>query len=250
MITDFFIALGIFSAIILVIYTIAKRYKRCPSDKILVVYGAVGVGEDGEIRSAKCIHGGATFVTPIIQAYEYLDINLFETEIEINALSKYNFPISIKAKICYGINTDPSFINAAAERLLGLSRKEIEMLAIDIIKGQTRVVFATLDLVETLEDKEKLLISICNSIEPEINKVGLKLISFELKDIYDKYQFSNTLTKEIEKSINLKQIGNEINPEEFKNKISEIDNQLENIEKKRTELLYEKIKVLSQINKE
>ena len=45
-----------------------KRYKRCPSDRILVVYGKVGGGQ-----SAKCIHGGAAFILPVIQDYEFLE---------------------------------------------------------------------------------------------------------------------------------------------------------------------------------
>lgn len=35
-----------------------SRYKKCPSDKILVKYGKVGKSGDGEDRSASCIHGG------------------------------------------------------------------------------------------------------------------------------------------------------------------------------------------------
>jgi len=40
------------------------RYKRCPSDKILVIYGKTGGG------SAKCLAGGAALVMPIIHDYE------------------------------------------------------------------------------------------------------------------------------------------------------------------------------------
>jgi flotillin len=55
-------AVGIILIIIVVLVFVAiSRYKRCPSNKILVVYGKVGKG-----RSAKCIHGGGTFVIPVI----------------------------------------------------------------------------------------------------------------------------------------------------------------------------------------
>ena len=55
--------------------TIIRRYRRCPSDKILVVYGKTGGG------SAKCIHGGGKFVWPVIQDYAYLSL----TPISIDA---------------------------------------------------------------------------------------------------------------------------------------------------------------------
>jgi len=51
------------------IVTILKRYRRCPSDKILVVYGSRSSG-----GSARCVHGGGTFVWPIIEDYAYLSL--------------------------------------------------------------------------------------------------------------------------------------------------------------------------------
>lgn len=57
-----------------VILFILSRYRRCPSDKVMVIYGKVGTNKDGTARSAKCIHGGAAFIKPIVQAYEYMDL--------------------------------------------------------------------------------------------------------------------------------------------------------------------------------
>ena len=51
-----------------VILFILSRYRRCPSDKVMVIYGKVGTNKDGTARSAKCIHGGAAFIKPIVQA--------------------------------------------------------------------------------------------------------------------------------------------------------------------------------------
>ena len=57
---------GLVIALILVLFgtlaAFAMRYKRCPSDKILVIYGKTTGG-----LSSRCIHGGATFVWPMIQ---------------------------------------------------------------------------------------------------------------------------------------------------------------------------------------
>ena len=54
--------------LIVIVAALLKRYRRCPSDKILVVYGSTGKG------SAKCVHGGGVFVWPIIQDYAYLNL--------------------------------------------------------------------------------------------------------------------------------------------------------------------------------
>ena len=67
-----FTVLSIIALLIVVFFTfifLASRYKRCPSDKILVIFGKVGEGQ-----SAECIHGGGTLVWPLIQDYAYLDL--------------------------------------------------------------------------------------------------------------------------------------------------------------------------------
>ncbi len=69
----------IFAVVIVVlifslILVFLSRFRRCPSDKVMVIYGKVGQNKDGSARSARCIHGGAAFIIPVVQDYEYLDL--------------------------------------------------------------------------------------------------------------------------------------------------------------------------------
>ena len=63
-----FIAIAVIIFLIFVFW-LASRYRRCPSDQILVKYGKVGPEQ-----SAQCIHGGGAFVWPIVQDYAYLSL--------------------------------------------------------------------------------------------------------------------------------------------------------------------------------
>ena len=100
--------------------TLLGRYKRCPSDLILVVYGKVGSGPDGQ-RSAKCIHGGAAFIWPVFQDYAFLDLTPIGIEVNLaGALSKQNIRVDVPSKFTVGISTEPGVMENAAERLLGL----------------------------------------------------------------------------------------------------------------------------------
>ena len=63
-----------------------KRYKKCPSDKVMVIYGKVGSNKDGSTRSAKCIHGGAAFIWPVIQSYEFLDLTPMSISVDLETL--------------------------------------------------------------------------------------------------------------------------------------------------------------------
>ena len=178
--------------IVLTLIILIKRYKRCPSDRILVVYGKVGGGQ-----SAKCIHGGAAFIMPVIQDYEFLDLTPISIEVNlINALSKQNIRVNVPSRFTIGISTEPGIMQNAAERLLGLGQNEIQELAQEIIFGQLRLVVASMDIEEINNDRDKFLTNISASVESELKKVGLKLINVNITDIVDESGYIEALGKE------------------------------------------------------
>ena len=178
--------------IFILLLTLIKRYKRCPSDRILVVYGKVAGGQ-----SAKCIHGGAAFIFPVIQDYQFLDLTPISIEVNlINALSKQNIRVNVPSRFTIGISTEPGIMQNAAERLLGLGQDQIQDLAQEIIFGQLRLVVASMDIEEINSDRDKFLANISKSVETELRKVGLKLINVNITDIVDESGYIEALGKE------------------------------------------------------
>lgn len=186
------VAIGILFLFIL-IYSLLKRYRRCPADHILVIYGKVS----GKGRAARTIHGGAAFIWPIIQDYQYLDLTPIPIEVDLrNALSKQNIRVNVPSRFMVGISTDPGVMDNAAERLLGQSQEQIHHLAADIIFGQLRVVIATMDIEEINSDREKFLQNVSDAVEHELIKIGLKLINVNITDITDESGYIDALGKE------------------------------------------------------
>ncbi|NRD22019.1 flotillin family protein [Winogradskyella litoriviva] len=178
--------------IVLTLIILIKRYKRCPSDRILVVYGKVGGGQ-----SAKCIHGGAAFIIPVIQDYEFLDLTPISIEVNlVNALSKQNIRVNVPSRFTIGVSTEPGVMQNAAERLLGLGAQDVQELAKEIIFGQLRLVVASMDIEEINNDRDKFLTNISQSVETELKKVGLKLINVNITDIVDESGYIEALGKE------------------------------------------------------
>jgi len=174
------------------LYSLLKRYKRCPSDKILVVYGKTGGN-----KTAKTIHGGAAFIWPIIQDYQFLSLTPMSIEVNLtNALSKQNIRVNVPSRFTIGISTEPTIMHNAAERLLGLGMDSIQDLAQEIIFGQLRLVVASMDIEEINSDRDKFLSHITHSVEAELNKVGLKLINVNITDIHDESGYIEALGKE------------------------------------------------------
>jgi len=171
--------------------SLIKRYKRCPSDKILVVYGKTGGG------SAKCIHGGGAFIWPIIQDYSFLSLIPISIEANLtNALSKQNIRVDVPSKFTVGISTEQDSMGNAAERLLGLSSDQIQDLARDILFGQLRLVIATMSIEEINSDRDRFLENVSNNVEQELKKIGLKLINVNVTDIKDESGYIEALGKE------------------------------------------------------
>ena len=169
-----------------------QRYKRCPSDKVLVVYGKTKGG-----RSSNCVHGGAAFVWPVIQDFQWLDLTPIPIDISLTgALSKQNIRVNTPSTFTVGISTEPGVMENAAERLLGLNMQAIREQASDIIFGQMRVVIATMDIEEVNSNRDLLIEKITNGVEVELKKIGLKLINVNIKDITDESGYIDALGKE------------------------------------------------------
>lgn len=176
---------------------IVSRYRRCPSDKIMVIFGKVGQNKDGTARSAHCIHGGAAFVVPVFQDYQYMDLTPMSLSVDLkSALSRQNIRIDVPARFTVGISTEAGTMQNAAERLLGLQRQEIQELAKDIIFGQMRLIIATMSIEEINTDRDKFLAAVSSCVESEMKKIGLRLINVNVTDISDESGYIEALGKE------------------------------------------------------
>ncbi len=183
--------------VVTTLVVIASRYRKCPSDKVMVIYGKVGNNADGTSRSAKCIHGGAAFIWPVIQAVEFLDLTPMSINVDLrNALSKQNIRVDVPSRFTVGISTEAGVMQNAAERMLGLKLDDIQELAKDIIFGQLRLVVATMEIEEINNDRDKFLEAVSRNVETELKKIGLRLINVNVTDITDESGYIMALGKE------------------------------------------------------
>ena len=170
---------------------VVKQYKRCPSNRILVIYGKVGSN-----RAALCMHGGGKFVIPLLQSHAFLSLEPLVIEIPLEgALSLNNIRVNVPSTFTVGISTDPVLMNNAAERLLFLDDRKIRDQAQDIILGQLRLVIATLSIEEINKDREKFMALVNTNVAEEINKIGLTLINVNIRDITDESGYIEAIGK-------------------------------------------------------
>ena len=177
--------------LLLMLMFFITRYRRCPSDKILVIYGKTGSG------SAKTLAGGAAFVWPVIQDYEYLDLTPISIDVDLQgALSKQNIRVNVPSRFTVGISNKDGIMINAAERLLGKTQDQIQNIAKDILFGQLRLVVATMDIEEINSDRDKFLTNVATNVGAELKKIGLELINVNVTDIQDESGYIAALGKE------------------------------------------------------
>jgi flotillin len=185
---------GIFSLLLVGLFALVfflKQYRRCPSNRVLVVYGKVS----GQ-RAAKCLHGGGAFVWPIIQSYAYIGLEPLVIDIPLQgALSLNNIRVNVPSTFTVGVSTDSVLMQNAAERLLMMNEESIREQAQDIILGQLRLVIATLSIEEINKDREKFMALINENVAEEINKIGLELINVNIRDITDESDYIEAIGK-------------------------------------------------------
>lgn len=189
--TSLILIAGLIGLFVLLVLLFITRYKRCPSDKILVIYGKTGSG------SARTLAGGAAFVWPVIQDYAYLDLSPISIDVDLrNALSRQNIRINVPSRFTVAISNQEGVMVNAAERLLGKSNNEIRDICKDIIFGQLRVVVATMDIEEINADRDKFLSNVASNVGSELKKIGLTLINVNVTDIEDESGYIEALGKE------------------------------------------------------
>jgi len=189
-----FLSIAVIGFIIFVfslVVFLSKLYRRCPSNKVLVVYGKVG-----EEKAVQCYHGGGTFVWPLIQGCSFLDLTPRTIHIPLKgALSHQNIRVNVPSTFTVAIGLVSELMNNAAVRLLDLDHKGIESMATEIIIGQLRLTVASLRIEEINQDRERFLDSIKKNIEPELHKIGLTLLNVNITDITDESEYIDSIGK-------------------------------------------------------
>jgi flotillin len=183
-----FLIIIIVGVALITLMMLVRMYKRCPSNKILVIYGRTGRG------AAKCVHGGAAFILPVVQGSSFLDLEPFVVPIDLtSALSQENIRVSVPTTVTAAISTEPGVMENAAIRLLALSRQQIMNQAQDIILGQMRAVIATMKIDDINRDRQAFMAKVSEAVAVELEKIGLAVINVNIKDIEDESGFLKAL---------------------------------------------------------
>ena len=178
--------------VFLTIWGILSRYKKVKSDEILVVYGKTKGNS-----SAKCLHGGSSFIWPIIQGATVMSTKPVTIQCNLQgAISSQKIKVNVNTTITAAISTVPEIMQNAAVRLLTMSPSEIEGQIKDVAYGQLRLIIATLTIEELVNDREKFLQACKTGIDEELKKFGLTVLNVNLSEVSDEGNYLENLSRD------------------------------------------------------
>ena len=198
------IAGAIVVLVILTLIGLMSRYRRCASDEILVVFGKAGkkIGvnpstgkKETTILPSKIIHGGGTFVFPVIQDWKKMSLKPIQIQTEVTGVSSQMIKVKIPVTLTTGIGTTDVLMQNAASRFLTAKPEEISSQITDILIGEMRALMATMTIEEINADRIKFLGNAKENIETELNKVGFSIININNADITDDADYIKNLGK-------------------------------------------------------
>ncbi len=150
-----------------------KQYKRCPPNRVLVVYGKTGP-EGG----ARCVHGSALLVLPLLQDYGWLALEPFRLEVSRQKTSSgRTIDDPLPRMFSVAIGTTPELMETAARRLLGLSEGEIKRHAEDVIVAQLDRLLDAIESGQLQPGTDAYYERLQSAIGAELAPLGLVLIN-------------------------------------------------------------------------
>ena len=167
---------SILAVLVVALRFVFSCFKRCTSDRVLVIYG-LGIKGPG-----RCIHGRTSFVWPIFQDHQFLDLTPIPIDIKVvEGLSKDGIKAMVVMTCTIGISTETGVVEKAAERLLGLHLGQLRLLGQDIFLEEMPAVIASMNFEPM--DRNLLLEKSANFIQAKLKEVGLGLININIQRI-------------------------------------------------------------------
>src|SRR5438128_4070633 len=168
----------------ILIQTWGRLLRKVGPNQALIVYGAVPGG-------TKVITGGSKFVVPLYQrAQEFsLELMSFDVAPVQDLYTSQGVAVNVEAVTQIKVRSDEESVKTAAEQFLSKSQQERESLIRLVMEGHLRGIVGQLTVEELVKDPENVGAKMLKTVTPDMEKMGLEVISFTIKDVRDKNDY-------------------------------------------------------------
>jgi flotillin len=170
------------AAVILIFGAFAKLYRKAGPHEALVVYG---------FRGTRVIKGHGTLIFPMVENCRELSLELmsFDVAPQQDLYTKQGVAVTVEAVAQIKVKSDPESILTASEQFLTKLPPDREALIRLVMEGHLRGIIGQLTVEEIVKQPEMVADRMRSTCADDMNKMGLEVISFTIKEVRDKNEY-------------------------------------------------------------
>ncbi|MBS2028327.1 MAG: flotillin family protein [Deltaproteobacteria bacterium] len=172
--------------------TFLSRYRKVGPNEALIVSGRGSRG-----RGFRIVRGGGTFVVPMLEKADVLSLEVMTIDVhtpDVYTMQGVTVEVDGVAQLKVDSN-DEATVATAAEQFLGRGRNDIMNVAKQTVEGHLRAILGTMEVEEIYKDREKFAQNVQHVAATDLKNMGLKIVSFTLRDIKDANGYLDSLGK-------------------------------------------------------
>src|SRR5262249_2201237 len=169
-------------AILFLMTMFAKLFRKAGPHEALVVYG---------FRGTRVVKGHGTVIFPMVESYRELSLELmsFDVAPQQDLYTGQGVAVTVEAVAQIKVKSDPESILTAAEQFLTKPPQEREGLIRLVMEGHLRGIIGQLTVEAIVTQPEMVGDRMRSTCADDMNKMGLEVISFTIKEVRDKNEY-------------------------------------------------------------
>ena len=166
----------------------ARLYRKAGPHEALIVYGLGGT---------RVVQGHGTLVLPMVQVCKDLSLELmsFDVAPQQDLYTKQGVAVTVEAVAQIKVKSDRESVLTAAEQFLTKPDNEREGLIRLVMEGHLRGIIGQLTVEEIVKQPEMVSDRMRGTCAEDMNKMGLEVISFTIKEVRDKNEYITNMGK-------------------------------------------------------
>ena len=170
----------------LIMMAFASMFRKAGPHEAIIVYGLGGT---------RVVKGRGTFIFPLVETSRDLSLQLmsFDVAPQQDLYTKQGVAVTVEAVAQIKVKSDPESILTAAEQFLTKTPQEREGMIRLVMEGHLRGIIGQLTVEEIVKQPEMVGDRMRSTCAEDINKMGLEVISFTIKEVRDKNEYISNM---------------------------------------------------------
>jgi flotillin len=190
--TALIIAGSVVAGLLLIAFAVwAHQYTKVGPNEVLIISGRRARRGGSGYR---IVRGGGTYVRPFRERVQRLSLELMQFEVKTaETYTTHGVPVQIDGVCMVKIDASDQGVEQAAQQFLSRGREDIVRTAMQAVEGHMRAAVGGLSIEDIYRERARLVASVRELAEPDLDRMGLQIVSLTIRNITDKQGYLEAL---------------------------------------------------------